>query len=62
MRGQKLKQVEFGGLFNVEDGIDPKHPIREVKRQYDAALRAMSWHFDEIYAAHGRPFWSSALQ
>lgn len=55
MRGQKQKQVEIGGLFNVEDRIDPKHPIREVKRQCDAALRAMSGHFDEIYAVQGRP-------
>ena len=55
MRGHKQKQVEIGGLFNVEDRIDPKHPIREVKRQCDAALRAMSGHFDEIYATQGRP-------
>jgi len=55
MRGNKQDQVEIGGLFNVEDRIGPKHPIREVKRQCDAALRAMSGHFDEIYAAHGRP-------
>src|ERR1041384_93982 len=55
MRGHKQKQVEIGGLFNVEDRIDPKQPIREVKRQCDAALRAMSGHFDEIYAVQGRP-------
>jgi len=55
MRGHKEKQVEISGLFNVEDRIDPKHPIREVKRQCDAALRAMSAHFDEIYARQGRP-------
>src|SRR5437016_4772279 len=54
MRGEKQKQVEMSGLFNVEDRIDPKHPIREVKGQCDAALRAMSDHFDEIYAAQGR--------
>lgn len=55
MRGHKVKQVEIGGLFNVEDRIDAKHPIRAVKRQCDAALRAMSGHFDEIYAKEGRP-------
>ena len=55
MRGHKQKQVEIGGLFNVVERIAPKHPIREVKRQCDAALRAMSGHFDEIYAALGRP-------
>lgn len=55
MRGHKEKQVEISGLFNVEDRIEPKHPIREVKRQCDAALRAMSTHFDEIYARQGRP-------
>lgn len=55
MRGHKVKQVEIGGLFNVEDRIDPKHPIREVKRQCDVALRVMSEHFDEIYSTQGRP-------
>ena len=52
MRGYKPKQAEIGGLFNVEDRIDPKPPIREVKRLCDAALLAMSGHFDEIYSAH----------
>jgi transposase len=55
MRGQKQKQVEIGGLFNVEERIDAKHPIRAVKRQCDAALAAMSGYFDEIYARQGRP-------
>ena len=55
MRGNKDQQVEISGLFNVEDRIEAKHPIREVKRQCDQALRAMSGHFDEIYASGGRP-------
>jgi transposase len=55
MRGHKQKQVEIGGLFSVEERIGQKHPIREVKRQCDAALGAMSAHFDEIYAKQGRP-------
>jgi len=55
MRGHKQKQVEISGLFNVEDRIGPMHPIREVKRQCDEVLRAMSGHFDEIYASQGRP-------
>jgi transposase len=42
-------------LFSVEERIGQKHPIREVKRQCDAALDAMSAHFDEIYAKQGRP-------
>ena len=55
MRGHKQKQIEIGGLFNVEERIDAKHPVREIKRQCDEALRAMSGHFDEIYAKQGRP-------
>ncbi|HVU23722.1 MAG TPA: IS5 family transposase [Opitutus sp.] len=47
--------MEIGGLFNVEDRIAPLHPIRTIKRQCDAALAAMSEHFDEIYAGSGRP-------
>lgn len=55
MRGQKQRQVEIGGLYNVEERIDAKHPIRLVKKQCDEALAAMSGHFDEIYAKQGRP-------
>ena len=47
--------MEIGGRFNVEDRIDPQHPIREIRRQCDLALQALSEHFDEIGAAHGRP-------
>jgi transposase len=55
VESEKLLTGRLGGLFNVEDRIDPQHPIREIKRQCDAALAAMSEHFDEIYAAHGQP-------
>ena len=40
--------MEIGGRFNVEDRIDPQHPIREIRRQCDLALQALSEHFDEI--------------
>lgn len=46
VRGLQQKQVEIGGLFNVEDRIDSKHPIREINRQWDTALWEMSAHFD----------------
>ena len=38
----ELRRVEIGWLFNVEDRSGPKHPIREVTRQCDAASQAMS--------------------
>jgi transposase len=42
-------------LINVETLIPAGHPIRPIKRLCDEALRAMSGHLDEIYAADGAP-------
>jgi transposase len=55
MRGHKQKQIEIGGMFKWRSGIDAKHAVRAVNRQCDEALRAMSGHFDEVYAKQGRP-------
>jgi hypothetical protein len=53
MRGPA--QPRFVSLINFETTIADKHPIRAIKRLCDEVLRAMSAHFDEIYAADGAP-------
>ena len=55
MRGQLPSQPSFVSLINVETLIAADHPIRPIKRLCDEALRAMSGHFDEIYAHAGAP-------
>ena len=48
-------QKNFVSLINVETLIASNHPLRVIKRMLDEVLRAMSGHFDEIYAADGAP-------
>lgn len=55
MRGQIPTQRQFVSLIDVETLIPADHPIRPVKRMCDEVLRAMSSHFDEIYARDGAP-------
>jgi transposase len=55
MRGQLPAQRQFVSLIDVETLIAADHPIRPVKRMCDEVLRAMSSHFDEIYAQDGAP-------
>lgn len=55
MRGEKQSQVSVTCLINVETMIPAEHPIRTIKRLLDEVLREMDAHFDEIYAANGRP-------
>jgi len=55
MRGQLPSQPSFVSLINVETLIAEDHPIRSIKRMCGEVLRAMSSHFDEIYAQDGAP-------
>jgi transposase len=55
MRGQKQSQVNVACLLNVETMIPEGHPIRTIKRMLGEVLRGMDKHFDEMYAADGRP-------
>ena len=55
MRGQIPSQPSFVSLINAETLIAADHPIRPIKRMCDEVLRAMSGHFEEIYAEDGAP-------
>lgn len=55
MRGEKQSQVNVACLINVETMIPSDHPIRTIKRLLNEVLGQMDAHFDEIYAANGRP-------
>jgi transposase len=41
--------------LNLEELVEPDHPLRAVKRMVDRALSEMSRSFSAAYAANGRP-------
>lgn len=55
MRGRRQAQGNFVSLINVEELIAADHPIRRIKAMCDEVLGRMGEHFEEIYAAEGRP-------
>lgn len=55
MRGKAQDQISVACLLNVEEMIPAKHPIRAIKGILSVVLREMDGHFEELYAAGGRP-------
>src|SRR5262245_19088715 len=55
MRGTETKQASMYCLMSPESVVPADHPIREIKRRADAALRTLSPTFDAMYGATGRP-------
>ena len=55
MRGRKQDQVSVARFLNVETMIPRDHPIQAIKSMLGGVLRQMDGHFEEIYAADGRP-------
>jgi transposase len=55
MRGTPDRQGAVYHTFNVEDLIEPGHPLRAIKRMVDRALADMSRTFKAAYSDRGRP-------
>ena len=55
MRGQAKSQPEFLTLLSLESIVPQDHPLREIKRRVDQALRELSPRFSRMYAEEGRP-------
>lgn len=55
MRGTPGRQAAIYHTFDVEDLIEPGHPLRPIKRMVDAALADMSRTFKAAYSGTGRP-------
>jgi hypothetical protein len=55
MRGRPENNGSLWYSINVEDLIEPGHPLRAMKRMVDEALRGMSDAFSAAYATNGRP-------
>jgi transposase len=41
--------------MNIEEQVPPDHPLREIKKVADAALKRMDRTFDRMYSKTGRP-------
>jgi transposase len=55
MKGTPERQAAVYHTFNVEDLIEPGHPLRAIKRMVDRALADMSRTFKAAYSDRGRP-------
>lgn len=55
MRGDEKRQENLFHYFSVEERIPEGHPIRELRRVCDKALRRLSPVFDNMYSDTGRP-------
>ncbi len=55
MRGRQEKQASMLCLMNVEEQIPDDHPLREIKKLADSALKRMNRTFERMYSKGGRP-------
>jgi len=55
MRGLDDRQDGMFSYISLEARIPENHPLRPIRALVDAALKALSKEFDEIYAVEGRP-------
>jgi transposase len=54
MRGKSSEQPSMLCLISLESRVPSEHPLREIKKLADAALRELSPVFDAMYAEAGR--------
>src|SRR5215472_17537030 len=55
MRGQDAQQSTAFSYLSPEDRVPADHPLRRMRPMVDAALKALSPTFDEMYSKVGRP-------
>src|ERR671921_204643 len=55
MRGNDHQQSAMFSYLSPEDRVPQNHPLRPIRAMVDAALKALSPLFDQMYAAFGRP-------
>ncbi len=55
MRGVDRQQSGMFSYISAERRVPKDHPLRAIRVMVDAALKELSWRFDAVYAASGRP-------
>ena len=55
MRGDERIQDGMFSYVTLEQRVPQDHPLREIRRITDVVLRSLSWEFDSLYSASGRP-------
>jgi len=55
MRGKNESQTSMLCLISTEGRVPRDHPLRDIKRLADAALKRLSPQFDAMYSPIGRP-------
>src|ERR1035437_5451030 len=55
MRGADYQQSGMFSYISAERRVPKDHPLRAIRVMVDAAVKELSWRFDAVYAASGRP-------
>src|SRR5690606_38805366 len=55
MRGTTKTQDSLFSYISIDERIPDSHPLREIKRIADDALKTLSPELDKLYARSGRP-------
>jgi transposase len=55
LRGEDTSNHTLFSYLRTDNRIPSNHPLRLIRRIADAALTALSDHFDAVYATEGRP-------
>ena len=55
MRGEDERSEGFFSYVPLDRRIAADHPLRAIRELVDAALAALSRHFDKLYSRDGRP-------
>jgi len=55
LRGKSTDQQAIFSYVTLEDRIPRRHPLRDIRKIVDKALKELSPTFDEMYARAGRP-------
>jgi hypothetical protein len=55
MRGNHREPDSMFSYVSAEQRVPKDHPLRAIRALVDDVLDEMSWEFDRLYAATGRP-------
>jgi len=54
MRGADITQENLFSTAHLNEFVSDSHPLRAVRKLFDAAMGRINWLFDEAYSVFGR--------